>query len=268
MFGNVSGRVNDFADRDAKIFDEDNFKFAVNGIVVIDKFGDGEDKANSLFGDEVTGSSLAAEKVSGRRGVIGRVGLKFAVLPNDVKNIHKLTFVGVNTLNLNVENGIGVKVNVIVRFDVMGKILFAKKFNVGKRAEKFRVVNVFVKKVKLFWVSVPNAAANGFVDKVGEFGIGAHKPATMSNAVGLVVEHTGPVFVEVVKSGRFKDVGMNAGDAVNRMGADDSKASHMDEVIFDDRHSADFIDIIGVTSADIFNVTAINFVDNHIDTRE
>ena len=268
MFGNVSGRVNDFADRDAKIFDEDNFKFAVNGRVVIDKFGDGEDKANSLFGDEVTGSSLAAEKVSGRRGVIGRVGLKFAVLPNDVKNIHKLTFVGVNTLNLNVENGIGVKVNVIVRFDIIGKILFAKKFNVGKRAKKFRVVNVFVKKVKLFWVSVPNAAANGFVDKVGKFGIGAHKPATMSNAVGLVVEHTGPVFVEVVKSGGFKNVGMNAGDAVNGVRTDNGKASHMNQAVFNDRHSANFIDIVRIASADVFDVSAVNFVDNHIDTRE
>ena len=268
MFGNVGGRVNDFADRDAKIFDEDNFKFAVNGRVVIDKFGDGEDKANSLFGDEVTGSSLAAEKVSSGRWVIGRVGLKFAVLPNDVKNIHKLTFVGVNTLNLNVENGIGVKVNVIVRFDIIGKILFAKKFNVGDRAEKFGVVDVFVKKVKLFRVTMPNAAANGFVDKVGKFGIGAHKPATMSNAVGLVVEHTGPVFVEVVKSGRFKDVGMNASDAVNRMGADDSKSSHMDEVIFNDRHSANFLNIVRIACADVFDVAAVNFVDNHIDTRE
>ena len=268
MFRNVGGRVNEFANGNAKIFNEDDFKFGVNECVVIDKFGDGKNKANSFFGDEVTGCSLAAEKVSGRSRVIAWVGLKFVVLPNDVKNIHKLAFVRVNTLNLNVENRIWVKVNGVMKKDIIGKIMFAKKFNVGKRAKKFRVVDVFVKKVKLFRVTMPNARTNGSVDEIGKFGIGAHKPAAMSNAVGLVVEHTGPVFVEVVKSGGFKNVGMNACDAVNRVRADNGKARHMNEIVFNDRHSANFIDIVRISSSDVFDVSAVNFVDNHIDTRE
>ena len=115
---------------------------------------------------------------------------------------------------------------------------------------------------------MPNTRANSTVDKVGKFGIRAHQPTSVSNAVSFVIEHTGPIFVEVVKGGRFKNIGMDTSNAVYRMRTYDSESSHMNYAVFYDRHSADFVDIIRITGADIFNVPTVNLVYNHIDTRE
>lgn len=268
LFGNVGGGVNDLANGDAKVFNEDNLQLAVNGGVVVNEFGDGKNEADSFFGNVVARGSLSAEKVGGGRGIVRGVGFEFVVLPNDVEDVHQLAFVGVNALDLDIENGVGINVNAVVLFDVLGKADFANVLDFAKSFENALIVDGFIEKVELFGVTVPNARINSGVDKVGKFRICAHQPAAVSNAVGFVVEHTGPVFVKVVKGGTLQNVGVNTSNAVDGVRTHDRKARHVDKTVFNDRHCADFVDVIGVACAYIFDVTTVNFVDDHINAGE
>ena len=169
-----------------------------------------------------------------------------------MEGVHELTFIGVNALNLDIENGIGVESDALMFFNELGEGGFTDKFNFVEFLLNLAIVDGFVKEVELFGVSMPNAGTDSPVDKVGEFGVIAHEPAAMSDTVSFIIEHAGPILVEVVKGGRFKDVGVDTSDAVYGVGADDSESCHMNFAVFDNGHGAEFFDVIGVASLDVF----------------
>ena len=61
---------------------------------------------------------------------------------------------------------------------------------------------------------------------------------------------------------------MDACDAVDGMRTDDCKPCHMNFAVFNDRHSAEFVDIAGITRGDVFAMAAVNFVDDHVNAGE
>ena len=75
------------------------------------------------------------------------------VLPNDVEDVHELAFVGVNALDLDVENGVGVNVNVVVAFDVFGEADFAEVLDFAQFAEDTGIVDSLVEEVELLGVA-------------------------------------------------------------------------------------------------------------------
>ena len=115
---------------------------------------------------------------------------------------------------------------------------------------------------------MPYPRADCAVDKVGKLRIIAHKPATMSDAVGLVIEHARPILVEVMKRRGFENVRVNAGDAVYRVRTHDCKASHMHFAVLDYRHGTELFHVVRITRLDVFEMAAVDLVDNHIDTRQ
>lgn len=55
-------------------------------------------------------------------------------------------------------------------------------------------------------MTVPDARADCMVDKVGEFWVSSHEPAAVGDAVSFIIEHSGPINVEVVEGGGFEDI--------------------------------------------------------------
>ena len=174
--------------------------------VIIHDISDGEDKADSFFSDEVAWSSFTAEEVSSGWWVIGVIRFKIKILVNDVEDIHKLAFIGMDTFNLDIEEGVRVGRDILLSFNEIGEGDFTDNFNILEILEEGFIGGDFVKEFELFRVTVPDARADCLVDKVCEFWVSGHKPATVGNAVSFIIEHSGPILVEVVECGRLKDI--------------------------------------------------------------
>lgn len=72
--------------------------------------------------EAVTGSSFTAVFcVGSRRRVIGGIRFKFKILVNDVEDIHKLAFIGMDTFNLDIEEGGRVGRDILLRFNEIGE---------------------------------------------------------------------------------------------------------------------------------------------------
>ena len=190
------------------------------------------------------------------------------ILIHDVENIHQLPLVGMNTLHLNIKDGIRVKFDKIMFQNILCQSFLAQMFDFAQLREERLVVYIVVQKVQLFRIAVPAAAAQRLIDEAGQFRIRAHQPAAMRDAVGLVVEHLRIVFVEIMQRRCLQNIGMNLGHAVDAVTADNGQACHMHHAIFEDGHGLYLGIVVRIAVAHIFEMTAVDFLDNHVDARQ
>ena len=66
------------------------------------------------------------------------------------------------------------------------------------------------------------------VMSAGEVGVGQQQPAPRRDAVGLVVETSGELLGQVLQHGRPQQAGVDRGDAVGAVRADDGQVGHPD----------------------------------------
>ena len=91
------------------------------------------------------------------------------------------------TLNLDVEDGMHIDINLIVVFDVFGEFLLVLEFDLVHLFEDRFIIRVFFKGFDLGHIFDPFIADLGR-DEFSEFWIGVDEPSSMSDTIGLVIE--------------------------------------------------------------------------------
>ena len=190
------------------------------------------------------------------------------VLVHDVQDIHELALVGMDALDLNIENRIGIHANPVVLLDISGERSLAELLDLLKFGKERLVVYHVVQDIHLLRMTVPAMTADGLVNERRELRVRAHEPATVRDAVRLVVEEARIVLIEVMQRRRLQDVRMDLRDAVDTVAADDGEARHMNHIILDDGERMHLALVLRIALAHIDEPAAVDLVNDHIDARQ
>ena len=99
----------------------------------------------------------------------------------------------------------------------------------------------------------------------GKLRIGERHEAPRRHAVGLVAEFPGPELVEVLEHVALQELGMQAGDAVDRMAADACQVSHAHvalAALVDDGHAPDAVVVAEKAHAHFLEKLRVDVVDD------
>ena len=139
------------------------------------------------------------------------------------------------TLNLNVEDGVGIYVIAVHLLDVLGELNLLLSLDLIELVDGSGVAAV-VENAELAQVGKPLVAANLLGDEVGKLGVAQTEPAALCDAVCLVEEALGINLVPLLEQISFKDLGVELGYAVYICAGIGSKSCHVNRVAVDNAH--------------------------------
>ena len=88
------------------------------------------------------------------------------VLVHDVQDVHELTLVRVDALDLDIEDAVRIDIDAVVLLDVLRQSFLAQVLDGAEFLEERLVLNIIVEQVELLRMTVPAAAADGRIDEV------------------------------------------------------------------------------------------------------
>ena len=158
--------------------------------------------------------------------------LDVEILPDDVEREHLLALVLVDTLDLNVDDGVGGNSHTLLERHELAH----DGLGIGLGGSQALKNALIVGEVGEF-AQVAGAApigADHVVEQAGERGVGSLDPAAEGDTVGLIGELLGVDLVERMKLGILQDLGVECGDAVDGEAKVDVHVGHVDGVVFVD----------------------------------
>jgi hypothetical protein len=225
---------------------------------------------NDQFRQVVGRRGLAAEEDGPRRHRQTRIGPQAIVEDDHMQNVEQLPLVFVDTLDLAIEETIRI-------YCVAGRILeplaegrlgFLLGFEEA-RAE-VRIVGIGNQLFQTSHVRNPTFA-DGLGDEARQPRVGQHQPAARRDAVGLVAESLREHLGEIRHELGAQQVGVDLGDAVGAVAADDGEVSHAHlaaRALLDETHALQLFGLLGETLAYFVEKTSIDLVDNGQMTRQ
>ncbi len=93
-----------------------------------------------------------------------------------------------------------------------------------------RIVGKLFEAAQVVEIAHPGIAAEAVRDEFRQARVGLEQPATRRDAVGLVLEFAGIEVVELGEEGALEQLGVQGGDAIDRVGADDGQVGHADHL--------------------------------------
>ena len=186
---------------------------------------------NDVLGDGVGRGRLAAKDDGD--GVLRLIAvLDVEVLPDDVEREHLLALVLVDTLDLNIDDGVGGDCHALLERHKLAHDGFGLDFGGGQALKNIFVVGEFGKLAQV--AGAAPIGADYIVEQAGERGVGTMDPAAEGDAVGLVGELLGIDLVERVELGVLKNLGVERGDAVDGEAKVDVHVGHVDGLMLVD----------------------------------
>eukprot|EP00047_Mylnosiga_fluctuans_P003292 m.228426 g.228426 ORF g.228426 m.228426 type:complete len:867 (+) comp11740_c0_seq1:45-2645(+) len=249
----------------AVVLEEDDLEPAAHIGVGVDDVGDGCDQLDDHLGHVVPGRGLAANQDSAGHEVAAGVLLHAVVEGDDVQDVEQLALVLVQALDLDVEERVRVDLDAVLLGQVLGKLLLVDQLCIDDVGKELGVVSQRAQRGKLVQVLDPRLA-NALGDERGEGHVALQQPAARRDAVGLILELLGPQLEEVLERGVLKNLGVQAGDAVDGVAADDREVRHVDgllAVLVDQRHAVAALDVAREDRDDVVKMAAIDLVDDH-----
>ena len=181
-----------------------------------------------------------------------------------MERVQELALVLVQALDLDVEERVGVESELPGVRRILRKIDLVEPLHGGDTLDESRVVGELLEVHELVEIGDPRRA-DRLGDERREARVALVKPASGRDAVGLVREFRGGHLREVTEHVALEEIGMERGDAVDGMGADDGKMRHRDLLLrafFDDRHATDARIVTGEPSHDRAHEASVDLVDD------
>ena len=178
--------------RHAIVGQESNFDRVLHARIVVHDVGDVVDELDDLLGRPVSRRSLAGKNIGAVSDRDFAVLDNLQVVVNDVHYGEQLTFVLVNTLDLDVEDGIGIDdyANLVANRTRQFQLVLA--LDGLERFAKFLVLGEGFEFAQAAQIGDPLLLVKCLADQFGQSRVGLHQPATRSNAVGFVIEFLRP----------------------------------------------------------------------------
>ena len=186
---------------------------------------------NDVLGDGVGRGRLAAKDDGD--GVLRLIAvLDVEILPDDVEREHLLALVLVDTLDLDVDDGVGGDRHALFERHKLAHDGLGLGLGGGQALKNIFVVNELGELAQV--AGAAPIGADYVVEQAGERGVGSLDPAAEGDAVGLIGELLGVDLVERMKLGILQDLGVECGDAVDGEAKVDVHVGHVDGVVFVD----------------------------------
>ena len=235
MLGDVGSGDHALGSSDVVVLDHDDLEVGSHVGVVCDPLGKRQDEVDDVLSDGIGRRCLAAKDDGD--GVLRSVTvLDVEVLPDDVEREHLLALVLVDTLDLNIDDGVGGDRHTLIERHELAHDGLCLGLGGGQALKNTLIVGEVGELAQ-----VAGAAPIGtdhIVEQAGERGVGSLDPAAEGDAVGLVGELLGVDFVERMKLGVLQDFGVECGDAVDGEAKVDVHVGHVDGVVFVDDGNA------------------------------
>ena len=246
MFVQIGGSNDDLCKADAVVRDVNDFNQVAYRRVVVDDFGNVVNQTDDFLRHVIGGCGFTGKDEHTRLPIEIRVFQDFVVAVDDVHHVQCLTFVLVDTFDLDVEKCIGINFNAQLGFDVFGKALFGGFFHFTEFCLYGGIVHFIVELGQVVQMQTPVFVAQMFVQEIGQARIGDVNPASWGHAVGYVGKAFGEHFGKVGEDGSGHQVGVDFRHAVDFVRTDDRQPCHADAaavVLIDDGHAADEVAI-------------------------
>lgn len=137
-----------------------------------------------------------------------------------------MTFVFVNSLNLDVEQAFRVDFDFAFSLDPFSQLNFVFLLDSSPFVSEFRVINVLFKFSQLGHVQNPFISFEILTVKFGQSRICAENPSSCSNSVCLVDEFVWENFVEIFEKVRFQKLRVKIGNTIDLVRTDNAKVGH------------------------------------------
>ena len=186
---------------------------------------------NDVLGDGVGRGRLAAKDDGD--GVLRLIAvLDVEILPDDVEREHLLAFVLVDTLDLNIDDGVEGNGHTLLERHKLAHDGLGLGLDGSQALKNTFVVNELGKLAQV--AGAAPVGADHIVEQAGERGVGPMDPTAEGDAVGLVGELLGIDLVERMKLGVLQNLGVECGDAIDGEAKVNVHVGHVDGVVLVD----------------------------------
>ena len=253
---------------DVVVLEEDDLEEITNILVVVDNGADSVDQVNDLLSHPVARGSLATE--DGDSGLellplLRRGSLESKIAVDDTEDVHLLTLVLVDTLDLNVKEGRGVDIDTGGLLDMLGKADLVGILDLGPLLTEVLVILVMLNLGQLSQVLEEVLATGLAGDELGEARVGLVEPSAGSDTVGHVGELVGAEDLdEVLEDGGLDEIGVQLSNTVDLVRTNNSQVSHADHLglgLLDDGDAGKHITILGELALDALEEEQVDVVD-------
>ena len=198
LLGEVGAGGDDFHGRDAVVGQKGHLQEIADVGILVDHLGDIAAQLDDALGHGVARGGLTADEHAALGPIGGVAGLDAVVEVDDVEDIEQLALVLVDALDLDVEEGIDIEADAAFFFDEIGQALLVGALDFAPFLVESLVVGKGLELAHLRQVGDP-VLADALIQGLAEQGVAPAQPATLGDAIGLVVEFLRPQFVEVVE---------------------------------------------------------------------
>mmetsp|Transcript_15458 Transcript_15458/g.26591 ORF Transcript_15458/g.26591 Transcript_15458/m.26591 type:complete len:531 (+) Transcript_15458:357-1949(+) len=251
MLGDVVGRDDDLGSGHIVVGDEDHLEQIANGRVRIHDGADGVDELDDALGHHVRWGGFATEDAHARNDVCAliRAGvLDRVVSVDDTEDVEELALVLVNTLHLDVEQGVAVHLHPASPLNERGKPLLVLVLDLDPLTVQLRIVDVGAQGLQPVQVGDPLVVLDPASDELRQPWVALVQPAPGGDAVRFVLELVGPDGDEVGEERVLEDLGMDGCDTIDGERADDGQIGHADHLGRSVLHDAELGKLIPVSS--------------------
>ena len=217
------------------VLNEYHFQLVGHGGVAVDQLRNPVDIADDGLCPGVAGGGLGAEEVNRGMEVRQTAFLQTEVDVHDGQNVHQLALVLVQTLDLHVEDEVGVQRHALVLGDDGAQLLLLQTLDVVEFHHGLVVDLIFqlTDEVEV----LQEVAAHLFPQHGGQFRVAQTQPAAGGDAVGLILEPLGEGVVPVLEAVVLQNLGVDLRHAVD-IGADvNGQVRHVGGVVLHDEQT-------------------------------
>lgn len=184
---------------------------------------------------------------------------------DDGENVHKLSLILMYSLNLNIVHGIEWDVITGSFLDPSLELHLVISLNVNKLLHERSVGGVWGDVVQVVEAGDPLIdSSEGIAEKLGESWVTAMDPSSWGDTVGLVLELAWVEFMELLEDSLLQELGVESGNTVDGVGADDGKVGHSDFLwvsLLNDGHSLDLLVIIWELLLELGDIDMVDQID-------
>ena len=151
----ISSRIYDFANRHAEVFNEYDLHHILDALIVIDLLRDRIDETHRLLCNIIAWRSLAAKEIRCWQRAVSRIILQAMILIHDMQDIHDLSLVRMDALDLDIELGIRIDLDSIVLHRILGKCCLAQMLDFPKAFQERLIAGKFLQCMQCLWLFAP-----------------------------------------------------------------------------------------------------------------
>lgn len=266
MLRHLGSWNNDLSAGHIVVWQENDLQQVSDLVVAVDSLGNRGDQFDDGLGVVVTWSSLSTNANDSWHesvfSLVGRGVQNGEVSVDNVKDVHKLSLVLVNSLDLNVKHGVDWNIVSSLGFDPGGQSSLVLLLDINELILELLVGGVRHQVSQVVESGDPLInTSESLTDQVRKSWVAAVDPSSWSNTVGLVLELAWVKCVEFAENSIFQELRMKSCDTVDSVRANDSEVSHSDFLwvsFFDQGHSLNFISVSWVL---LLKFSQINMVD-------